>query len=120
MTYAEFSTRDSELHIAYVEAIRAADPDRVSSLDGERTKLHRDCSREYAVSDRLSIHVHPRGGKLGVGVIAHRDDLGLYLPEIGQMSAAELRLAADIREVAQQYEDGQIDDLPPSGTWPPP
>lgn len=121
MSYEAFKVRDRRLHIAYHRAKRAGDEATMREVRHEQEQHDRDHAREYQISDRIRIKVYVRSFMISIG--AQRTDRGVNLVQLPHyelecFNSDELRTTALIRSTVQWYEDGKLEELPPSGPWP--
>lgn len=120
MRYSEYQSCRREL---LALRHRAATVEGVEKIDREIDALESAHARDYDLSDRMRIRVRVLLANMGVSMALHQLDgerrVHCYVVEFYHMTPEEIRLTADIRQVADQYIAGMIDALPPSGKWPP-
>lgn len=119
MNYAAFKTKRGDLHVAYHAAKRANDPTRWE-INLEIGRLEKEVCRDYQISERMLIKVYVRSFVICIGAKLLAREVNLVqLPtyELECFSPEELRIAAAIRSVVQEYEDGALEELPASGAW---
>lgn len=117
MNYKAWRERDRELHKAY-HAARGTTGTDAARIADEQDQHHEAHRREYTISDRIRVWVAVSMIKCHVNAVVYEGEHPmLYLAELDRMTAEEIRTAAEVRAVAQAYQDGAIEELPPSGTW---
>jgi len=116
MKYADYVEKSKELRARYRAAREAAG---LEAIDAEIDALEEASIRAYDISETIQISVRPHPIGLSLGCRRREGDRIMdYLHEPGRMTAIELRHAADIREMVDRYQAGELAALPPSGRWP--
>lgn len=111
MRFDEVRARCDENLAAYWQLVDVgAPPDAIAANEAERAALieHRD----YDVGG-LTVHTT-------TDPLAFRDGHSVvWFVQTGRFTAARLRLAAEIAAHVEAWLAGEIDELAPSGPWPP-
>lgn len=121
MNYEALKAKHRELHTGYHEAKRAGERSKMRDFDRARGDLEQSASRDYQISERILIKVYVRAWHISIGAkrLQPTEMNLVQLPhyELECFNADELHITAWLREMVQQYEDGEIEELPPSGWW---